>query len=235
MLPRPDAGRPPRLWRAPRLPFTPAATSSLRPTGTPVPVACAPPGHDMHVTLVIQPDPARLAPGPPNLLALNTLAIWLLHLKPAPELGTGTQAIMEQQPSVQPLPEAGCDPRDTPSSRRPPGSSTAAQGSSPQSEALHRGAAERPRRARHVAAAVDRPIVMAAAAVMRLQTIVSCEIAAVEPAVVTIGSLQADTKGNVIPDEAVLRSTCGASTAAPRAGAGGDQADRDCGAPLLSA
>ena len=40
---------------------------------------------------------------------------------------------------------------------------------------------------------------------MRLQTIVSREIAAFEPAVVTIGSLQAGTKGNVIPDEAVLK------------------------------
>jgi metal-dependent amidase/aminoacylase/carboxypeptidase family protein len=49
------------------------------------------------------------------------------------------------------------------------------------------------------------PIVMAAAAVLRLQTIVSREIAAFEPAVVTIGSLQAGTKGNVIPDEAVLK------------------------------
>ena len=33
----------------------------------------------------------------------------------------------------------------------------------------------------------------------------SREIAAFEPAVVTIGSLQAGTKGNVIPDEAVLK------------------------------
>ncbi len=48
-------------------------------------------------------------------------------------------------------------------------------------------------------------IVMAAAAVLRLQTIVSREIAAFEPAVVTIGSLRAGTKGNVIPDEAVLK------------------------------
>jgi metal-dependent amidase/aminoacylase/carboxypeptidase family protein len=40
---------------------------------------------------------------------------------------------------------------------------------------------------------------------LRLQTIVSREIAAFEPAVVTIGSLQAGTKGNVIPDYAVLK------------------------------
>lgn len=53
-------------------------------------------------------------------------------------------------------------------------------------------------------AAVD-PVVMAAATVMRLQTIVSREIAATEPAVVTVGSLQAGTKENVIPDEAIIK------------------------------
>jgi metal-dependent amidase/aminoacylase/carboxypeptidase family protein len=46
--------------------------------------------------------------------------------------------------------------------------------------------------------------VMAAATVMRLQTIVSREIAPSESAVVTIGSLHAGTTENVIPDEAIL-------------------------------
>jgi hippurate hydrolase len=49
------------------------------------------------------------------------------------------------------------------------------------------------------------PVIMAAATVMRLQTIVSRELAAAEPAVVTIGALQAGTKENVIPDEAVIK------------------------------
>ncbi len=49
------------------------------------------------------------------------------------------------------------------------------------------------------------PVVMAAATVMRLQTIVSREVAAAEAAVVTIGALQAGTKENVIPDEAVIK------------------------------
>jgi amidohydrolase len=53
-------------------------------------------------------------------------------------------------------------------------------------------------------ASVD-PVVMAAATVMRLQTIVSRELAASEAAVVTIGSLQAGTKENVIPDEAIIK------------------------------
>jgi hippurate hydrolase len=49
------------------------------------------------------------------------------------------------------------------------------------------------------------PVVMAAATVLRLQTIVSREIAPTEAAVVTIGSLQAGTKENVIPDEAIIK------------------------------
>jgi amidohydrolase len=53
-------------------------------------------------------------------------------------------------------------------------------------------------------ASVD-PIVMAAATVLRLQTVVSREVAATEAAVVTIGVLQAGTKENVIPDEAIIK------------------------------
>jgi hippurate hydrolase len=53
-------------------------------------------------------------------------------------------------------------------------------------------------------ASID-PVVMAAAVVLRLQTIVSREIAASDAAVVTIGVLQAGTKENVIPDEAVIK------------------------------
>jgi amidohydrolase len=53
-------------------------------------------------------------------------------------------------------------------------------------------------------ASID-PVVMAAATVLRLQTIVSREIAATEAAVVTVGSLQAGAKENVIPDEAIIK------------------------------
>jgi hippurate hydrolase len=53
-------------------------------------------------------------------------------------------------------------------------------------------------------ASID-PVVMAAATVLRLQTIVSREVAATEAAVVTIGVLQAGTKENVIPDEALIK------------------------------
>jgi amidohydrolase len=53
-------------------------------------------------------------------------------------------------------------------------------------------------------ASID-PVVMAAAVVLRLQTIVSREVAATDAAVVTVGVLQAGTKENVIPDEAVIK------------------------------
>ncbi|MBM7168719.1 amidohydrolase [Streptomyces sp. G44] len=49
------------------------------------------------------------------------------------------------------------------------------------------------------------PVVMAASTVMRLQTVVSREIAGGETAVVTVGSLRAGTKHNIIPDEAELQ------------------------------
>jgi amidohydrolase len=48
-------------------------------------------------------------------------------------------------------------------------------------------------------------VVMAAATVMRLQTIVSREVAATEAAVVTASALQAGTKENMIRDEAILK------------------------------
>lgn len=49
------------------------------------------------------------------------------------------------------------------------------------------------------------PVVMAASAVMRLQTIVSREVAMTDSAVVTVGTLSAGTNENVIPDRALLR------------------------------
>ncbi len=53
-------------------------------------------------------------------------------------------------------------------------------------------------------ASID-PVVMAASVVLRLQTIVARELAPSEAAVVTVGALQAGTKENVIPDEAIIK------------------------------
>ncbi len=48
------------------------------------------------------------------------------------------------------------------------------------------------------------PIVMAAATVLRLQTVVSREVAGDDVAVVSVGALQAGNKSNIIPDDAEL-------------------------------
>lgn len=48
------------------------------------------------------------------------------------------------------------------------------------------------------------PVVLAAMIVIRLQTVISREIAPAEPSVLTVGSLHAGTKSNIIADRAVL-------------------------------
>jgi amidohydrolase len=53
-------------------------------------------------------------------------------------------------------------------------------------------------------AAID-PVVLAAMIVVRLQAVVSREIAPGETAVLTVGSIQSGTKSNVIPDRATLQ------------------------------
>lgn len=49
------------------------------------------------------------------------------------------------------------------------------------------------------------PVVMAASAVMRLQSVLSREVAMTDSAVVTVGTLRAGMNENVIPDHALLR------------------------------
>jgi hippurate hydrolase len=48
------------------------------------------------------------------------------------------------------------------------------------------------------------PVVIAAATVLRLQTIVSREVSTTETAVLTVGAIQAGAKHNIIPDSATL-------------------------------
>ncbi len=51
------------------------------------------------------------------------------------------------------------------------------------------------------------PIVQAAQLVLELQTVVSREISPIEPAVITVGSIHAGTKHNIIPNECKLQLT----------------------------
>ncbi|WP_089100317.1 amidohydrolase [Streptomyces hyaluromycini] len=64
-------------------------------------------------------------------------------------------------------------------------------------------------------ATVD-PVVLAAAVVMRLQTVVSREVAAGQQAVVTVGSIHGGTKENIIPDTVELKINIRTATEAVR-------------------
>lgn len=60
------------------------------------------------------------------------------------------------------------------------------------------------------------PVVIAAYIITGLQTIVSRRVAAVDPAVITVGRLEAGTAGNIIPDKAFIEGTVRTQSAETR-------------------
>jgi hippurate hydrolase len=177
------------------LPYASKTTVTNR-EGETVPVShmC---GHDMHVTWLA---------GATKLLA-EARTTWrgtlIAVFQPAEETAEGAQAMINDglfkrfpKPDVVLGQHVMVGPSGTVAAR---GGAITSAADSLQIRMFGRGAhGSMPQ------ASID-PVVMAAATVMRLQTIVSREVAAAEAAVVTVGALQAGTKENVIPDEAIIK------------------------------
>lgn len=177
------------------LPYASKVTA-IDSTGKTVPVmhAC---GHDIHVAWLL--GAATLFADSRDSWKGTLMAVF----QPAEETAAGAQAMMDDglfqrfpKPSVILGQHVMSMPAGVIAGR--PGATTSA-GDSLQIRLFGRGA-----HGSMPEASID-PVVMAATTVLRLQTIVSREVAANDAVVVTIGMLQAGTKENVIPDEAIIK------------------------------
>jgi amidohydrolase len=161
---------------------------------TPIAHSC---GHDMHVVWLI---------GATRVLAMNRDA-WrgtiMAVFQPGEETGEGARAMIEDGMAHRfPKPDVTLAQHVMPLPAGQIGwrvGTILSAGDSWEVTLFGRGAhGSMPQKS------VD-PVVMAASAVMRLQTVVSREVAMTDSAVVTVGTLQAGMNENVIPDHALLR------------------------------
>lgn len=177
------------------LPYASTATG-IDPDGNTVPVmhAC---GHDMHVTAMIGAVERLVAERD------QWSGTVVVVIQPAEEYGAGARAMLDDgaldrfpRPDivlgqhVTPLPAGVIGVRPGPQMSASDGLQVILHGRG--------GHGSRPH------STID-PIVMAAATIMRLQTVVSREVDPHDLAVVTVGAIHAGTKNNIIPADATLQ------------------------------
>lgn len=176
------------------LPYASTATGTDPDCNTvPVMHAC---GHDMHVTAMVGAAEQLVAERD------SWSGTVVILIQPAEEYGEGARAMLDDGLSkIAPKPDVVLGQHVTP---LPAGTIGVRQG--PQMSASdglrvtlygRGGHGSRPH------ATID-PVVMAAATVMRLQTVASREVDPREIGVVTVGSMHAGLKSNIIPDKATL-------------------------------